>query len=281
VTGSISPIGVGTAILHNKQASAGASLDPFVGPGNTNAPIIFEPPSILTGGALDTWIIASGGADWGGCQVWISTDGNTYGLAGTIYRGARQGVLTASLPAAADPDTTDTLAVDLSESLGQLLSGTQADADSYVTLCICGSELLSYETATLTATYKYDLTYLRRGAYGTAIAAHAAGAPFARFGPNDPSLFRYTYPASFVGQTIYIKLPGFNIFGQALQGLAGASAYSYTLLGTGGVSLDVIAALAVGVDQDWGTVGTSVVAQGDLASIAVVAGYDINLGSLP
>lgn len=280
MTGTIAPIGVGTAILHNKQATAGAALDPFVDPGNTNAPIVFEPPAALTGGALDTWIIASGGADWGGCQVWISTDGNTYGLAGTIYRGARQGVLTASLPAAADPDTTDTLALDLSQSQGQLLSGTQADADSYVTLCICGSELLSYETATLTATYKYGLTYLRRGAYGTVITAHAAGAPFARFGPNDPSLFRYTYPASFVGQTIYLKLPGFNIFGQALQGLAGLSAYSYTLLGTGGVSLDVIAALAVGVAQDWGTVGTSVVAQGDLASIAAVAGYDINLGSL-
>ncbi len=279
MTGTITPIGVGTAILHSKQASAGAALDPFVAPGNTNAPIVFEPPAALTGGALEVWIIASGGADWGGCQLWISTDGNTYGLAGTIYRGARQGVLTGALPAAADPDTADTLAVDLTELQGQLLSGTQADADGYVTLCYCGGELVSYETATLTASYKYALTYLRRGAYGTAIAAHASGTSFARFGPNDPSLFRYTYPASFVGQTIYLKLPGFNIFGQALQGLAGVSACSYTLIGTGGISLDVIAALAVGVDQDWGTVGTAIVAQADLASVTAVAGYDINLGS--
>lgn len=278
--GTITPIGVGTAVLHSKQASAGAALDPFVDPGNTNAPIVFEPPAALTGGALETWIIASGGAEWGGCQLWISADGNTYGLAGTIYRGARQGVLTAALPAAADPDTTDTLAVDLTESQGQLLSGTQADADGYVTLCFCGGELLSYETATLTASCKYALTYLRRGAYGTAIAAHAAGAPFARFGPNDPSLFRYTYPASFVGQTIYLKLPGFNIFGQSLQGLAGVSAVSYTLLGTGGLSLDVIAALAVGVGQNWGIVGTSLVAQADFAPVTAVAGYDINLGTL-
>jgi hypothetical protein len=279
VTGTITPIGVGTAVLHNKQATAGAPLDPFVEPGNTNAPIVFEPPAALTGGMLEVWIIASGGANWGGCQVWISTDGSTYGLAGTVYRGARQGVLTANLPAAADPDTSDTLAIDLTLSQGQLLSGTQADADTYVTLCFCGGELVSYETATLTATHKYNLTYLRRGAYGTAIGAHAAGAQFARFGPNDPSLFRYTYPASFVGQTVYIKLPGFNIFGQALQGLAGASAYSYTLLGTGGVSLNVVAALAVGIDQDWGIVGTAIAAQADLASIAVVAGYDVDLGT--
>lgn len=279
MTGTITPIGVGTAVPHPKQATAGAPLDPFVAPGNTNAPIIFEPPAGLTGGAVEVWIIASGGSQWGGCQVWISTDGNTYALAGTIYQGARQGVLTASLPAAADPDTADTLAVDLTESQGQLLSGTQADADAYVTLCFCGGELVSFETATLTAIYKYNLTYLRRGAYGTTIGSHASGAPFARFGPNDPSLFRYDYPASFVGQSVYVKLPAFNIFGQALQGLAAVSPYSYTLLGTGGQSLNVIAALAAGIAQDWGIVGTSVTARADLASITAATGYDIDLGA--
>ncbi len=277
--GTITPIGVGTAVAHAKQATAGAPLDPFVDPGNTNAPIIFEPTAGLTGGAVEVWIIASGGADWGGCQAWVSTDGNTYALAGTIYKGGRQGVLTATLPAATDPDTTDTLAVDLTQSAGQLLSGTTADADSYVTLCFCDGELLSFATATLTAANKYNLTYLRRGAFGTAIGAHASGAPFARFGPNDPSLFRYAYPASFIGHSIFVKLPAFNIFGQALQGLAGVSAYSYTLLGTGGMTVNVIAALAAGIAQDWGIVGTSVAAQADLASIAAVTGYDINLGS--
>jgi hypothetical protein len=280
MTGTIAPIGVGTAVLHAKQASAGAPLDPFVAPGDTNTPIIFEPTAALTGGATEVWIIASGGADWGGCQVWISTDGNTYGFAGTIYRGGRQGILTASLPAAADPDTADTLAVDLTESQGQLLSGTQADADAYVTLCYCDGELVSYETATLTASCKYALTYLRRGVYGTAIGVHASGAPFARFGPNDPSLFRYAYPASFIGAAICVKLPAFNIFGQELQGLAAVSAQNYTLLGTGGQSLDVIAALASGVSQDWGIVGTGVVALADFASIAAVSGYDIILGLL-
>ena len=280
MTGTITPIGVGTAVLHAKQATAGAALDPFVAPGDTNAPIVFEPTTGLTGGAIEVWIIASGGADWGGCQAWISTDGSTYALAGTIYRGGRQGVLAASLPATADPDTVDTLAVDLSQSQGQLLSGTQADADAYVTLCFCGGELLSFETATLTATYNYDLTYLRRGAYGTAINTHAVGAPFARFGPNDPSLFRYTYPASFIGATIYVKLPAFNVFGQALQDLAAVSAHSYTLLGTGGPSVNVTAALALGIDEDWGIVGTSIAAQADLASIAAAAGYDIDLGTV-
>jgi hypothetical protein len=179
------------------------------------------------------WIIATGGALWGGCQVWVSSDGNTYAMAGTIYRGGRQGVLTATLPSHADPDTGNTLSLDLSESRGQLLSGTMADADDFVTLCYCGGELVSFETATLTSAYHYDLTYLRRGAYGTPVGAHASGAGFARLGPNDPSLFRYRYPASFVGKTVYVKLPAFNIFGQALQDLSGLTATTYTLTGNG------------------------------------------------
>lgn len=233
MTGQITPIGAGTATSYPRQASAGNAVNTLVGPGNSTPPIIFEPGAALTGGDLAVWMISAGGANWGGCQVWVSMDGNTYALAGTIYSGARQGVLSAALASGADPDTTNTLAVDLTMSQGQLLSGTQADADNLVTLCYCDGELLSYQTATLTAQYKYNLTYLRRGAYGTPVGAHTLGASFARFGPNDPSLFRHRYPASFTGKTINVKLPAFNIFGQALQDLAGLTATGYTLTGGG------------------------------------------------
>src|ERR1051325_912067 len=235
MTGTITPIGVGTATLSPRQSSAGSGIDTLADPGDTNPPIIFEPPAALSGGDLEIWLIASGGADWGGCQVWVSSDGTPYALAGTIYRGARQGILTATLPSHADPDAANTLAVDLSESQGQLLSGTLADADSFVTLCYCDGELISYQTATLTAAHHYNLTYLRRGVYGTPIGAHSSGANFARFGPSDPSLFRYRYPSSFIGQTIHVKLPAFNIFGQALQDLSGLTPTSYTLTGAGAV----------------------------------------------
>jgi len=235
MTGTITPIGVGTASLYPRLATAGSGIDMLVDPGDSNPPIIFEPPPALSGGDLEVWLIASGGADWGGCQVWVSSDGNTYALAGTLYRGARQGLLSAALPSHADPDTSNTLSVDLTESQGQMLSGTLADADNFVTLCYCDGELVSYQNATLTAAHKYNLTYLRRGVYGTPIGAHSSGAGFARFGPNDPSLFRYRYPASFVGQTISVKLPAFNIFGQALQDLSGLTPTSYTLTGGGAV----------------------------------------------
>jgi hypothetical protein len=199
--GTITPIGIGAALAYPKQTTAGPPLDPLVAPGDTNPPILFEPPPGLTAGAVEVWIIVSGGANWGGCQIWLSLDGTTYAYAGTIYRGGRQGVLTATLASHADPDTANTLAVDLTESQGQLLSGTTADADAFVTLCYCDGELIAYATATLTAAHHYDLTYLRRGVYGTPVGAHSAGASFARFGPNDPSLFKYVYPASFIGQT--------------------------------------------------------------------------------
>jgi hypothetical protein len=177
--------------------------------------------------------IAFYSSNWGGALVWISTDNATYALAGTIYRGGRQGVLTASLPAGSDPDTTDTLSVDMAMSGAQLLSGTQADADNLVTLCYCDGELIAYETATLTAPYRYNLTYLRRGVYGTPIGAHAAGASFARFGLADPYLFKYAYPSNLVGQTIYVKLQGFNTFGQELTALSAITATAYTLTGNG------------------------------------------------
>jgi hypothetical protein len=235
MTGTIAPIGVSTATLYPRQSSAGSGVDTLVDPGDSNPPIIFEPPAALSGGNLEVWLIASGGTNWGGCQIWVSSDGSTYAMAGTLYRGGRQGVLSATLPSHADPDATNTLSVDLSESQGQMLSGTTADADNFVTLCYCDGELVSYQNATLTAAYKYDLSYLRRGVYGTPIGAHSSGANFARFGPNDPSLFRYRYPASFAGQTIHVKLPSFNIFGQALQDLSGLTPTSYTLTGAGAV----------------------------------------------
>src|SRR5438874_9556745 len=235
MTGTITPIGIGTAVAYPKQATAGPPLDPLVAPGDTNPPMLFEPPPGLTAGDTEVWIIATGGANWGGCQIWVSLDGTTYAYAGTIYCGGRQGVLTASLPSHTDPDTTNTLALDLTESRGQLLSGTIVDADAFVTLCHCDGELIAYQTATLTAAHRYDLTYLRRGVYGTPVGAHSAGASFARFGPNDPSLFKYLYPASFIGQMIHVKMPAFNIFGQSLQGLAGLTPTSYSLTGDGAI----------------------------------------------
>src|SRR5262249_20022765 len=151
---------------------------------------------------------------------------------GEIHTPARLGVLTAPIGAAADPDTVTLLTVDLSESPGAtLLSGTQADADAHRTLIYVDGELMAYETAALTGPGHYALSYLRRGLYGTAIAAHAAGSAFARL---DGTEFAYDLPAAYVGQTLYLKFTSFNIYGAAEEDLSTVAAYTYVPTGHGG-----------------------------------------------
>ncbi|QDD62641.1 hypothetical protein EJD96_00030 (plasmid) [Herbaspirillum seropedicae] len=223
------PEGVASSPLIPLPASAGYSANYNAAPNNTNPPVIFEAPDLLTVSGLEVWIAASGDATWSGCQVWVSEDGNTYRQIGAVVNPARQGILTSALPTVLDPDTASTLAVDLTQSRGQMSSGTQADADGLNTLCYVDGELIAYRDATLTAQYKYGLQYLRRGAYGTAIKDHAAGTQFARL---DGAVFKYPFGAEKIGVTMYVKLPAVNQFGGGLQALADVPAYQYTITGS-------------------------------------------------
>jgi len=284
--GLIAPQGTGTATVYTRLTSAGSmAADMLADPGTVNPPVIFEPPSALTGGAPEVWVVATGeSTTYGGCLAYISQDGNTYAPIGTILAGGRQGVLTANLPSHADPDTADTLSVDLSMCAGSMISGTQADADGLVTLCYVDGELIAYETATLTSASHYNLTYLRRGAYGTAIRAHASGSQFARCSPTDPAVLRYAFPASYIGRTLYLKLLAFNTFGLELQTLDEVEPTIFALTGAGAVitpNNQVITNMLDGVTpEDWGTIGTPVIATADFGVISLTPGLDIDLGTV-
>ena len=142
--------------------AAGTSQDPSFLP----AFLTVTNASLATSGiATPEGAMGTADPNWGGAFVWISTDGTTYGQIGTVTAPSRQGVLTASLPAppGANPDIADTLSVSLIESGGTLASGTNADAQNGVTLCLLDKELLAYATATLTGPNAYNLTYLYRG----------------------------------------------------------------------------------------------------------------------
>ncbi len=78
----------------------------------------------------------------------------------------RQGFLTAALPLATGWDSTDTLAVSLVESAGTLGGTSQAAAEAGATISLVDSELLAYETATLTGANAYNLTGFARGTFG-------------------------------------------------------------------------------------------------------------------
>jgi hypothetical protein len=226
--------GTGSAATYAFASGSGYSADYNADPGNALAPIVFEPPVQIAQAALDIWLATAGGPLWGGADIYVSSDGSTYKLAAVTNGPARMGALTASLAAGGDPDTVDTIAVDLSPSRGSLLSGTQSDADLGHTLCyVAGSgggyELVSYETATLTGSYAYALgTYLRRGLYGTTRASHASGAGFARL---DDAIVKLGYDKSQIGSTIYLKLVSFNLWGGGAQQLADVPAYAHVITG--------------------------------------------------
>ncbi|HEY3919461.1 MAG TPA: phage tail protein [Stellaceae bacterium] len=223
--------GTGSAATYSFASGSGYAADYNADPGNALAPVLFEPTVELTQGGPELWLATAGGALWGGADIYVSSDGNTYKLAATTDGPARLGVLTAAFPAGADPDTVDTLAVDLSASRGQLLSGTQSDADLGNTLSWVDGELVAYETATLTGAYRYALgTYLRRGLYNGVITEHAAGASFVRL---DNAIVRLPYDASRIGQRLYIKLVSFNLWGGGQQQIADVIAYSCTITGAG------------------------------------------------
>jgi hypothetical protein len=232
ITAEQFPWGTATATLYPKNGNSGNyPTEAQAAPGNVNAPVMFEALDRLTGfKGYELWIGLSGNSpNWGGCTVWLSEDGVNYIEIGKQNGQCRMGALTASLASNPSPDTTDTLSVSLAESLGELQSVTLTQAQQLRTLCyLGGNELVSFETATLTAPHQYNLTYLIRGALGTTIAAHSAGTTFLRL---DSQVFIWKFDHSQIGKTISLKFTSFNLVQQAEQNIADVSAYTYAITG--------------------------------------------------
>lgn len=222
------PAGTGAPATYQINVGQGYIPNYNQDPGPVNPPIVFGMPVALAQGLAIGCAISGASALWKGADVFVSSDGSTYKLVGRQTGPARMGVTTADFPVGADPDTADMLNVDLTESLGELLSGTQADADLGHTLCLVagsnGVEYVSYETATLTGANKYALgTYLRRGQQGSAIVDHPSASPFARM---DDSIFQVPFTADQIGKTLYLKFTSFNVFDGGEENLASVTAYT-------------------------------------------------------
>jgi len=208
-------------------------------PDAVNPPILFEPPpayleSTGVSGALLFCAALSGGSggiadpNWGGAYVWLSLDGGTsYTQIGTAGL-ANMGVLTALLPAfsGTNPDTADTLAIDMTESAGTVVS---ASGDN-PTLCYVDGELIGFATATLVSGNMYDLTTLYRGQDESCPDAHASGAGFAVM---DGNIFKYQFAESLIGTTVTFKFQSFDVTGNYVQELSACTAYPYTVTGNG------------------------------------------------
>lgn len=212
------PAGAGHAALVQRESASGWVKDANADPGDCHPPIVFDAPVGLCDSAnRELWIGTCGGADWGGASVWISDDGLTYSRVGVIDRALRQGVLTDTLLAVADPDNSSTLSVALLSDEVELVGSTDVSAARLATLCRVGDEFISFASAELVAPGAYDLSRLRRGALNSVIAQHNAGAQFARI--DREAFFRYTYATDQAPETLYIKLTSFNLYGAAEQTL--------------------------------------------------------------
>jgi len=232
----VQPVTVNASTYPNEKAT----------PSSVNTPCVIEPASSFTGGKSQLIVAASGQTHWGGCTVWLSFDGTSFQNIGQIVDPAIQGTLTANLASHADPDTTNTLAVDCTESGATPEAVTHADADALRTLCYvspqpvsnvlsAAGELMAFGTVTPTGTYAASLTYLRRGAYGTAPGAHSSGDQFTVINVlgNSGTSIAYDLPAQYVGKTLYLKFTSFNEFGEAEQDPSTVVEYTYTPTGAG------------------------------------------------
>lgn len=190
-------------------------------PGNINAPVIFEPPLDLTDGKNQLWVAASGGINWGGCNVWVSLDNTTYEMIGTIYGSARYGTLVSGINASATA-----MQIQLNTS-SQIFSGTLEDAQVDATLCKVGDELVNYQEATLDGSGLYTLSGLLRGRFDDA-QPHNAGEPFVRI---DRAIFEYDFKSNLVGKQVYLKFTSFNGLQQKEETLDEVTAYDYTVTG--------------------------------------------------
>ena len=67
--------GAGTAAIHARQSGGGYKADYRVAPGNVGRLVLFEPPLDLAGG-YELWAAVTGKSSaWGGCEFWVSSDG--------------------------------------------------------------------------------------------------------------------------------------------------------------------------------------------------------------
>ena len=268
--------GLGQPTVFPKQRVTNSPVNFGTPAPDVNEPMIFEATPELTGGDAEIWVAASGsGANWGGAQVWVSTDNTTYQQLGTITQPATQGELSADLAdyTGTNPDNTHTASVDLSESSGTMLSSSAADAQAGVTMGVVNAEVFSYVTANLTAADEYNLTELYRGQFGTEPDAHITGDRYCRL---DDAIERIVLPNAYIGQLLYIKFVSFNEFGQGSQDISTLTPYTLTPQGKVAGD-DILTKLRTGIPVDLGTVSTGTATTVSLGS-PPVTGAPIILG---
>ena len=254
ITAEDSLFAAGAPVIYNKGLTAGnIVINQFAEPGSTQA-VLFEATNRLTQQqGNEIWIGACGATtEWGGCNVLVSSSGASgpYLEVGTITAQARIGALADTNPSTgisfgigSDPDTVNSLVVNMAENTGSLDAGTDADANAGNTLCIVDDEIIAYSACAVTAQNQYTMNgYIRRGQMGSTIAAHDTGALFMRL---DSAVFKYTYDPTWAGQTLYFKFQSVNNFQNNPQSLETLTPVAFTVPGLNPGTIDASSGLII------------------------------------
>ncbi|MDR3461526.1 MAG: phage tail protein [Beijerinckiaceae bacterium] len=234
VTAEEFPGAVATATAYPVPTVTNTPINRNVAPAPVNTPVIFEPPSDLTGGSPQIWVGLSGGVsgvadpNWGGATIYVSTDDVTYAEIGTVSSPAKQGILSVAVTAASAIPATSQLNANFTESAA--LVATVGVNATNPALCLVGGEIIAYSAVSLSGAYTYSLGNLQRGYVGQQSGAHAVGVPVLCL---DSAVFHYVFPQNLIGQEIYLKFASFNIFGVAAQDLSTCATYAITPQGSG------------------------------------------------
>src|SRR5579862_9096526 len=243
---------VGLPVIYNKSISAGDTIvNAYANPGSSEV-VMFEATNRLTGYAGNQiWMGACGTSDnYGSTNVWVSRDGSAYLQVGSIDQQARMGVLASTFASGSDPDTTNSLVVNMVENSGQMEAGSTSDADNGTTLCFVDGEIVAYSACAISGQNQYTMNgYIRRGQMGSTVASHAANSLFMRL---DSSVFKYTYDPTWAGQTLYFKFQAVNTFGNMAQDISTLPAVTFVVPGLNPGTIDASSGLLVGASAGQG-----------------------------
>jgi hypothetical protein len=166
-----------------------------VDPDLVNTPIIFEPTLLMLspGTSPQIWFLVSGDdPNYGGCYGYISVDGGvSYTPMGNIGP-ATMGVLTADYPLGADPDTSDTLAIDLSESNGEIASEPQVVADGFANPCyvdVLGASSSASLNVFDSGLLNESTHLIQPGTVGNSGGGDAGAPPVGTYTAGNPAVF--------------------------------------------------------------------------------------------
>lgn len=218
--------GAATAARYETVNYDRPSIDMNIPGGSTREPLIYKLPERQSLGIA----VCGMESQWGGCEIWLSFDGETYSYLNSINAPSHYGVLLTDLPVGGD-----SVNVELYDKSLQILSNSATAAQSGAAPVKIGREWITYQEAELIGTGQYKLSGLSRGVYGTSNDYHSSGDEFVR---HDSYNYTYDYAKSDEGKHIYIKLPSQNAFGNAGQDLAECQAYSFVIPSSTSAVLD-------------------------------------------